>query len=114
MSRFALYWSAATASCLGVGGFYSILVLFAQRELSLRPSGYGLLLAVSAAGSVPAGMVADKVASGRHRRWVLALAAPATFTCLAAIAALPNLVLTAAARDARRLPPAGVGRADPR
>jgi MFS family permease len=90
----------AVAGNLAVGGFYSILVLFAQRELSLGPSGYGLLLAVSAAGSMPAGMVADKVASGRRRRWVLVLAAPATFTCLAAIAALPNLVLTAAAMAA--------------
>jgi hypothetical protein len=87
----------AVAINLGAGGFYAVLVLFAQDELSIGPAGYGLLIAVSAAGSVAAGAVAGKATTGRSRRLVVVLTAPAVAACLAAIAAWPSVVLTAAA-----------------
>jgi hypothetical protein len=87
----------AVAINLGAGGFYAILVLFVQDELSIGPAGYGFLIAVSAAGSVAAGAVAGKVTTGRSRRLAVVLTAPAVFTCLAVIAAWPSVVLTAAA-----------------
>jgi MFS family permease len=90
----------AVAGNLGVGGFYSIFVLFSRNELSLGPTGYGLLLAVSAVGAVGAGLVADRLASPGRRRWVLVLSGPASALCLALIAAVPNLVLTAVAMAA--------------
>ena len=87
----------AVAINLGAGGFYAILVLFVQRELSFGPAGYGLLIAVSAAGSVAAGLLADRVSTGRDRRLVVVLAAPAVSACFAAIAARPDVTLTATA-----------------
>jgi MFS family permease len=87
----------AVAVNLGAGGFYAILVLFVQGELSVGPTGYGLLIAVSAAGSVAAGVVAGKVTTGRDRRLVAVLTAPAVCACFAAIAARPNVALTATA-----------------
>jgi MFS family permease len=87
----------AVAINLGAGGFYAILVLFVQGELSVGPAGYGLLIAVGAAGSVAAGMVAGKVTTGRHRRRVVVLTTPAVCACFAAIAAWPNVALTATA-----------------
>jgi MFS family permease len=87
----------AVAINLGAGGFYAILVLFVQGELSVGPAGYGLLIAVSAAGSVAAGLLADRVRTGRDRRLVVVLAAPAVCACFAAIAARPNVTLTATA-----------------
>jgi hypothetical protein len=87
----------AVAVNLGAGGFYAILVLFVQGELSIGPAGYGLLIAVSAAGSVTAGVVADKVTAGKNRRRVVVLTAPAVCACFAAIAARPNILLTATA-----------------
>jgi MFS family permease len=87
----------AVAINLGAGGFYAILVLFVQRELSVGPAGYGLLIAVSAAGSVAAGLLADRVSTGRDRRLVVVLAAPAVSACFAAIAARPDVALTATA-----------------
>jgi MFS family permease len=87
----------AVAINLGAGGFYAILVLFVQRELSVGPAGYGLLIAVSAAGSVAAGLLADRVSTGRDRRLVVVLAAPAVWACFAAIAARPNVAVTATA-----------------
>jgi MFS family permease len=87
----------AVAVNVGAGGFYAVLVLFAQGELSIGPAGYGLLIAVSAAGSVTAGVVAGKVTTGRDRRLVVVLTAPAVCVCFAAIAARPNVALTAAA-----------------
>lgn len=87
----------AVAINLGAGGFYAILVLFVQGELSVGPAGYGLLIAVSAAGSVAAGVVAGRVTTGRDRRLVLVLTAPAVCACFAAIAAWPNVALTATA-----------------
>ena len=87
----------AVAVNLGAGGFYAILVLFAQRELSIGPAGYGLLIAVGAAGSVAAGVVADKVTAGRDRRRLVVLTAPAVCACFAVTAARPNVLVTAAA-----------------
>lgn len=87
----------AVAVNLGAGGFYAILVLFAQRELSLGPAGYGYLIAVGAAGSVAAGVVADKVTAGSDRRRLVVLTAPAVCTCFAVTAARPNVLVTAAA-----------------
>jgi len=55
---------------LGAGGFYAVLVLFARDELALGPTGYGVLIAVSALGSLAAGSVAEKVDSGRARQLV--------------------------------------------
>ena len=72
-------------------------MLFVQGELSIGPAGYGLLIAVSAAGSVTAGVMAGKVTTGRSRRLVVVLTAPAVCVCFAAIAARPNVALTAAA-----------------
>jgi MFS family permease len=82
---------------LGAGGFYAILVLFVQGELSIGPAGYGLLIAVSAAGSVAAGAVAGKATTGRSRRLVVVLTAPAVCVCFAAIAAKPSVAVTAIA-----------------
>jgi MFS family permease len=87
----------AVAVNLGAGGFYAILVLFAQRELSIGPAGYGFLIAVGAAGSVAAGVVADKVTAGRDRRRLVVLTAPAVCACFAVTAARPNVLVTAAA-----------------
>ena len=90
----------AVAGNLGIAGFYSTLVLFSRNELSLGPTGYGLLLAGSAVGSVGAGLVANRVAAPRRRRWVLVLSGPASALCLALIAIAPNLVLTVVAMAA--------------
>jgi MFS family permease len=87
----------AVAINLGAGGFYAILVLFVEGELSIGPTGYGILIAVSAAGSVTAGVAADKVTAGKNRRAVVVLATPAVCACFAVIAAEPNILLTAAA-----------------
>lgn len=86
-----------TAINLGAGGFYAVLVLFARDELRLGPSGYGVLIAVGAVGSVVAGAVAARVQGGPARRLVVLGAGPAIAACFALIAALPDRVVTGAA-----------------
>jgi MFS family permease len=86
-----------TSINLGAGGFYAVLVLFARDELDLGPTGYGVLIAVSALGSVVAGPVAEKVGSGRGRRQVCLWAGPAIALCFGLIATRPDLLVTGAA-----------------
>lgn len=86
-----------TSINLGAGGFYAVLVLFARDELSLGPAGYGLLIAVSALGSLAAGSAGEKAESATARRWVCLWAAPAVAVCFALVAALPNRLVTGGA-----------------
>jgi MFS family permease len=86
-----------TSINLGAGGFYAVLVLFARDELSLGPAGYGMLIAVSALGSVAAGFVAARVRLGRDRRLVALCAGPAIAVCFGLVAAVPHRLVTGAA-----------------
>jgi MFS family permease len=87
----------ATSMNLGIGGFYAVLVLFARAELGLGPAGYGLLIAVSAVGSLAAAAVAERIRTGRTRRLVCLWTAPAVILCFGAIAAIPEWLVTGAA-----------------
>ncbi|MFC6585072.1 MFS transporter [Sulfitobacter aestuariivivens] len=55
-------------------GTMTILVLYAQENLALSPSGYGLLLTCGAAGGVFGGLLAPKVAKQLGMRQSLLLA----------------------------------------
>jgi MFS family permease len=68
-----------------------VLALFTREELLVGPIGYGLLIAASAVGSVTAGLASGRVTSGRDRRKVAFLAAPAVCLCFAVLAAIPWL-----------------------
>lgn len=81
---------------LAAGGFYAVLALFAREELRLGPTGYGLLVAASALGSVAAGLTGTRVGSGAARRQVALLTTPSVclgFALLAGIPWLPIAVL---------------------
>lgn len=82
---------------LGVGGFYAVLVLFARDELRLGSAGYGLLIAVSAVGSLAAVIAAGKIESGRARRQVCVWTAPVVAACFGLIAAVPSWLVAGAA-----------------
>lgn len=86
-----------TSINLGAGGFYAVLVLFARDELGLGPTGYGVLLAVGAVGSVVAGALAGALRRGRDHRLVAVLAAPAVAACFTAMALFPHRVSTGVA-----------------
>jgi len=86
-----------TSINLGLGGFYAVLVLFARDELGLGPTGYGVLLAVGAIGSVVAGALAGALRRGRDHRLVALLAAPAVAVCFTAMALFPDHVSTGVA-----------------
>lgn len=82
---------------LGAGGFYAVLVLFARDELALGPTGYGVLIAVSALGSLAAGSVAEKVDSGRARQLVCLWIAPVVTLCFGLVAAIPDRLVAGGA-----------------
>lgn len=87
----------ATSINLGVGGFYAVLVLFARDQLALGPAGYGLLIAVSAVGSLAAAALAERIHSGQCRRLVCMWTAPVVALCFGIIAAIPELLIAGAA-----------------
>jgi MFS family permease len=86
-----------TSINLGAGGFYAVLVLFARDELALGPAGYGVLIAVSAVGSLAAGSVAEKVGSGRARQSVCLWIAPVVAVCFGLVAAIPDRLVVGGA-----------------
>jgi MFS family permease len=86
-----------TSINLGAGGFYAVLVLFARDELALGPAGYGVLIAVSAVGSLAAGSVAEKVGSGRARQSVCLWIAPVVALCFGLVAAIPDRLVVGVA-----------------
>lgn len=86
-----------TSINLGAGGFYAVLVLFARDELALGPAGYGVLIAVSAVGSLAAGSVAEKVGSGRARQSVCLWIAPVVALCFGLVAAIPDRLVVGGA-----------------
>lgn len=86
-----------TSINLGAGGFYAVLVLFARDELALGPAGYGVLIAVSALGSLAAGSVAEKVGSGRARQSVCLWIAPVVALCFGLVAAIPDRLVVGGA-----------------
>jgi MFS family permease len=79
---------------LAAGGFYAVLALFAREELRLGPTGYGLLVAASALGSVAAGLMGARVGSGAGRRKVALLTTPSVCLGFALVAGIPWLPLT--------------------
>jgi predicted MFS family arabinose efflux permease len=54
---------AVALSNLGLGALFSVFVLFARVRLGTGPVGYGLLLAVMAAGGLAGGLAAGRVTS---------------------------------------------------
>jgi Transmembrane secretion effector len=86
-----------TSINLGAGGFYAVLVLFAREELALGPAGYGALIAVSALGSLVAGIAAEKADSRRARHLVCLWTAPAVAICFGLVAAVPVRLVAAGA-----------------
>lgn len=82
---------------LGAGGFYAVFVLFTRHELALGPAGYGLLIAMSAVGSLAAAGVGDLVRAGWSRRAICVGAAPASALCFGLMAAIPDWLVTGAA-----------------
>ena len=54
---------AVALSNLGLGALFSVFVLFARVRLGTGPLGYGLLLAVMAAGGLAGGLAAGRVTS---------------------------------------------------
>jgi predicted MFS family arabinose efflux permease len=54
---------AVAVSNLGLGALFSVFVLFARVRLGTGPVGYGLLLAVMAAGGLAGGLAAGRVTS---------------------------------------------------
>ena len=52
---------AAALSNLGLGALFSVFTLFARARLGSGPLGYGVLLAVIAAGGLPGGLAAGRV-----------------------------------------------------
>lgn len=78
------------------GAFYALFVLFALDELGVGPAGYGLLLAVSAAGALAAGLLADRIITPRGRQISLVLTGPTDGLCVIALVLFPSLLLTTA------------------
>jgi MFS family permease len=87
----------ATSINLGAGGLYAILALFAADHLGLGPAGFGVFIAVSAAGSFAGGLLADRIGSPRGRQTAVRWSAPLIAACFAVIALLPDLIVAAAA-----------------
>lgn len=82
---------------LGAGGFYAVFVLFARNKLALGAAGYGLLVAVSALGSLTAAAAAERIQSGSARRLICLWTAPVVALCFGIIAAVPERLVTVAA-----------------
>jgi MFS family permease len=82
---------------LATGGFYALLVLFVRDDLGVGPAGFGVLLAVSAAGSVLGGVLSSRLTSPGRRRAVVLLTGPLTAACFVVVAASPSVVPVAAA-----------------
>lgn len=82
---------------LGLAGFYAMLVLFAQDELGLGPTGYGLLIATGAVGAIGAGLVADRLTSDVARGRICLLSGPVIAVCLLVTAWSDSVLVTAAA-----------------
>lgn len=72
------------------------LILYAQEAMGLGATGYGLLLAVAAAGGIAGGALAEgivrRIGPARAAQWSLLASAP----CFAAIAAWPEPLAVAA------------------
>jgi MFS family permease len=82
---------------LAAGGFYALLVLFARDELGVGPAGFGVLLAVSAVGSVLGGALSGRLASPARRRAVVLLTGPVTAACFVVVAVSPSAAPVVAA-----------------
>jgi predicted MFS family arabinose efflux permease len=82
---------------LGLGAFFAMLVLLAQNELGLGPTGYGILIATGAVGAVGAGLVADRLTSDVMRRSICLLSGPVIAVCLFVTAWSGSVLVTAAA-----------------
>lgn len=80
---------------LGLAGFFAMLVLLAQEELGLEPTGYGLLIAIGAVGAFGAGLVADRLTSVIVRRHVCMASGPVIALCILVAALSGNAVVTA-------------------
>jgi MFS family permease len=61
----------AGISNIGLGAVFSVFVLAARARFGTGPSGYGLLLAASAAGGLAGGLLADRAARSAGAGWVL-------------------------------------------
>lgn len=68
--------------------WFSIFVLYAERDLAIGALGFGALLATGAAGGLLGSFLADRLIAGRHHRSVLAWS-------LAITAGVPPLVVVA-------------------
>jgi predicted MFS family arabinose efflux permease len=82
---------------LATGGFYALLVLFARNDLGVGPAGFGVLLAVSAVGSVLGGALSGRLVSPGRRKAVVLLTGPLTAACFVVVAVSPSVVPVAAA-----------------
>ncbi len=61
----------AGISNVGLGAVFSVFVLAARARFGTGPSGYGLLLAASAAGGLAGGLLASRAAGSIGAGWVL-------------------------------------------
>jgi hypothetical protein len=82
----------AVAVNLAAGGLLAVLVLLVSDELATGPIGYGLLVAVSAVGSLVAGVVAGRLTSGRQRRTAVLLVVPVAAASYGLIAVSTSVV----------------------
>lgn len=82
---------------LGSGGVSAVLALFVTQRLGVGPAGYGLLVAVGAAGAFAGGLLAERLTSGARRRAAVAGTAPFVGGCFAVLAVAPGPVPAAAA-----------------
>jgi predicted MFS family arabinose efflux permease len=62
---------AAGISNIGLGAVFSVFVLAARARFGTGPSGYGLLLAASAAGGLAGGLLAARAVGSAGAGWVL-------------------------------------------
>ena len=101
--RWLLNHRALRMLCVGVGvvglvdaAWFSILVLFTRHLLGLGSTGFGLLLAVGAIGSVGGGLIAPRLTRRIGRVDALTLAVVAMAAAETVIALAPDRAVTAA------------------
>lgn len=101
--RWLLSHRALRMLCVGVGvvglvdaAWFSILVLFTRHLLGLGSTGFGLLLAVGAIGSVGGGLIAPRLTRRIGRVDALTLAVVAMAAAETVIALAPDRAVTAA------------------
>ncbi|HSK54380.1 MAG TPA: MFS transporter [Jiangellales bacterium] len=79
---------AGLAVAVADSAWFAIFVLYTQQRLALGPVGFGVLLAVGAAGGLAGAFAADRLVSGRRHRsvllWAMAVATMAPVLLLVA------------------------------